>query len=765
MTETLTNDSFSKSKGLVILEHIIFVLCLCAIAMRATFTEGIDPHAAAKFGGIASTIYSLGVSGMLILLFLVWFVVNYSAKKFRYRFTNLEIGICIFIIGSIFAGTAAANKRLAITNIVTLIAPIAMAIVLVQTLNCRSRIKMLLYVIAALGIVSTYQCYEQIHWNDQQIKFYQQDPEAALSMQGIRTGTLRHWQYEHRLYSKDIKGFFTTSNSAGSFAILASFAAAALVLEKFKKRKSNATDTGKLLISAAAGAAVILGLLLTKSKGAIAAASISAIMFVSYLCFGNWLKKHRRAVITSCLMAVLIVAAGVIYYGLTYDKLPGGNSMLVRWQYWRASAEMYTDFFPNGVGPGNFAAFYTHYKPPAALETVSDPHNFLLSMLTQYGLVGFIGFIVLFFIPLSKVIDTRLVPTENSTGNLTLKTKIILLTIVSAAMLFLRPLLIKMPHGGSSEQVFAASIILYLMPVIVFIAGFVLLTAGENKSENRDITIAAMFCGIIGVLIHNLIDFAIFEPGVYTTLWAVMACLIAANHQAKAIPYVVQQPKTSSKLFIAGSAVILTLAYVSYVFVPVVKAGTKVQKALTNPENAHQLLTAAAEDDPLDPTALNLNGIIYLRKYQQAQNPDSIILEKAVLCFKNAIERSPVNFKFYENLADTYIIYSNVEPKEEDEEYLTKAFKNMHSAITCYPGSARLWFKTAQLSEKMQATEDAITQYQKAIKIEDDFRTQFQTMYPDYKIFSRLGDQKYDLAKQRIEELLKKEKEEPTQAH
>ena len=758
MTETSINGGISKSKGQVVLEYIIFSLCLCVIALRATFTEGLNPHAMVKFGGIAGTIYSLGVSGMLILLFLVWFVVNYSAKKFLYRFSNLEIGICIFIIGSVFAGTAAANKRLAITNIVTLTAPVLMAIVLVQTLNCRSKIKLLLYVIAALGIVSTYQCYEQIHWNDQQIKFYEQDPEAVLNMQGISPNTLKQWQYEHRLYSKDIKGFFTTSNSAGSFAILASFAAAALILEKFKKRKSNATDTGKLLISAAAGAAVILGLLLTKSKGAIAAAGISAIMFVSYLCFGNWLKKNRRAVITSCLLLVLIGAAAVICYGLTYDKLPGGNSMLVRWQYWRASAQMYTDFFPNGVGPGNFATSYARYKPPAALETVSDPHNFLLSLLTQYGLVGFFGFITLFFIPLSKVVNARFVPTENSTANLTLRTKIILLIIVSAAMLLLRPLIIKMPLGGTSDQVAAASIILYLMPVIVFIAGFVFLTAGENKSENCDITIAALFCGIIGVLIHNLIDFAVFEPGVYTTLWAIMACLIAANHQAKAIPYVVKQPKTSSKLFIAGSAVILTLAYVSYAFVPVVKAGTKVQKAMTYPENAHQLLNAAAEDDPLDPTASNLNGAFYLRKYQQAQNQDSMRLEKAAAHFKKAIKREPVNFKFYENLADTYIIYSNIEGKEENENYLTKAFRNMHGAVTCNPGSARLRIKIAQLSQKMGSTEDAIAQYRKAIEIEDDFRKQFQAMYPDYEVFSRLGAKKYDMAKQRIEELSKKVK-------
>ncbi len=60
MTETSINGGFSKSNGQVILEHIIFGLCLCVIALRATFTEGPDPHAAAKLGDISGTIYSLG---------------------------------------------------------------------------------------------------------------------------------------------------------------------------------------------------------------------------------------------------------------------------------------------------------------------------------------------------------------------------------------------------------------------------------------------------------------------------------------------------------------------------------------------------------------------------------------------------------------------------------------------------------------------------------------------------------------------------------
>ena len=87
-------------------------------------------------------------------------------------------------------------------------------------------------------------------------------------------------------------------------------------------------------------------------------------------------------------------------------RLPGGNSMLVRWQYWAASAHMIADHRMTGVGPGNFADYYTHYKPAAALESVADPHNVLLSLMTQYGPLGLIGFLAMVFVPLWRSCHT-----------------------------------------------------------------------------------------------------------------------------------------------------------------------------------------------------------------------------------------------------------------------------------------------------------------------------------------------------------------------
>jgi hypothetical protein len=53
----------------------------------------------------------------------------------------------------------------------------------------------------------------------------------------------------------------------------------------------------------------------------------------------------------------------------------------------------------------------------------------------------------------------------------------------------------------------------------------------------------------------------------------------------------------------------------------------------------------------------------------------------------------------------------------------------------------------------LDKTDIAVAQYEKAVEIEDAYRNQFKVMYPGREIFSRLGEEKYKNAKQRIKYL------------
>jgi hypothetical protein len=61
----------------------------------------------------------------------------------------------------------------------------------------------------------------------------------------------------------------------------------------------------------------------------------------------------------------------------------------------------------------------------------------------------------------------------------------------------------------------------------------------------------------------------------------------------------------------------------------------------------------------------------------------------------------------------------------------------------------------AEIAEQLGKTDFAVDQYKKAIAIEDGYRDQFRLMYPGREMFSRLGEQKYQFARQRTQQLAK----------
>ncbi len=315
--------------------------------------------------------------------------------------------------------------------------------------------------------------------------------------------------------------------------------------------------------------------------------------------------------------------------------------------------------------------------------------------------------------------------------------------IISAALLLIRPILSPIPPVSTFEEKYAAVIVLYVFPVIVFIVGFLLLTGAliSSKAEYVNIAAAGLFCACVGLLIHNLIDFAIFEPSVFTTFWAIMACLIALGSHQKTEGQFVHEPVLFTKVLVAAGGLFFIWAYFNYAFVPAAKAGENVKMAMQGIGYTHEYLTRASKDDPLDPSPLNMNGRLYLQEYNETKNKQS--LEKAAACFLSAIERNKADFKNYEKLSHVYSLLGDTD----------QAYKWGLEAAKRYPGSGRLQFNLAEIAESMDKTTVAVGHYKETVRIEEEYRRQFRQMYPERVIVSRLGDEKYKKAKQKIDSL------------
>ncbi len=120
-----------------------------------------------------------------------------------------------------------------------------------------------------------------------------------------------------------------------------------------------------------------------------------------------------------------------------------------------------------------------------------------------------------------------------------------------------------------------------------------------------------------------------------------------------------------------------------------------------------------------------------------------------------AIERNKADFKNYARLVEVYKLLAEHSQRPTGADWLQEAFDSESLAIDCYPGSSQLHIDIAEIAEQLGKNNFALEQYEQAVEIEDAYRKQFEMMYPGKKIFSRLGEEEYNLAKQRIEYFFK----------
>lgn len=755
---------------------LLLILCLCILALRVTYTEAPTAQTTTFMGSLTDTIYSLTLSGLLLFAFVGWLLHRFITGRLTYRFTGMEIGLALFVVAAILSSVGASDKRAAINHVTILLSPVLGALLVAQIVDSPEKIRLVLVVLVALGIVSAYQCAEQFFLSNAiTIEQYEKDPNMLLGPLGIEPGTFQHFLFEHRLYSRGIRGFFTTSNSAASFAICAAFAGIALLAGKIRAFRNKKTEGRYVAFTLLAAVTIIAGLFLTQSKGGIVAfvAGLGVCGLLTAIDLRFPTQKRRILTILVPLAFLVVVAAGcaATLYGLQHGRLPGGNSMLVRWQYWVASAQMVEDHPITGVGPGNFSDYYSHYKPPAALESVADPHNWPLSLITQYGPLGLIAFLAMLCGPLWRSLRH---PVEASTIDDSPRQQagktspLILLAGISLCLLFIRPLLIPMSGGADDVGLWFYEVVtVFVAPVAAFLIGF-LLVAGPFKrvpSNTTDPThpvLSASLAGaIVAILLHNLIDFAIFEPGVWMAFWILLACLVAIRLHKEPVRSGIAIPPPRMKWLATGAAGLLFGAFLAWIWLPVCRTTTDIlesQRAIASGrfDAAHEVLARAARADRLSPAVAAFDGRLYMQQYEQATVKSPTLLQEAGACLREAIARAPAAYKDYEKLA---IVASQSGRFQEAYEWYLKAIER-------YPGCERLWFEMGRLAERLGKPQDARTHYARAVDIENAYREQFRRMYPSRsQVVSRLGEKEYRFAQERIAQLAAAngESEGPTQ--
>lgn len=225
--------------------------------------------------------------------------------------------------------------------------------------------------LASAGILCAIHGWRQHFGGLEAARLYAQEHavEQGIDLQGVLAAKME----QTRIY-----GSFIDPNVYASYMLITAPIAVIALLRwagRFEPRWLSRvlfTGGGVLLFSCA--------LYWSGSRGA----AIGAIVGLAVM---TWLlpalRRWRWAMVLAG-VAVLALFLALLFFT---DHGRGAASASTRVEYYRVALQMFKQFPLTGAGLGEFFPWYMRLKP-IGMEETRDPHNFLLSMLSQCGIVG-----------------------------------------------------------------------------------------------------------------------------------------------------------------------------------------------------------------------------------------------------------------------------------------------------------------------------------------------------------------------------------------
>ncbi|MCK4275855.1 MAG: O-antigen ligase family protein, partial [Phycisphaerae bacterium] len=391
-----------------------FALLLAVVAARPflgemTFRSSVlrGAFAAASTGAdqIArydrSELARVHLGSVLLAGCLLWFIGGAIRGRLAIRYGFLLWAIVAFGVLSFISAQYASDKRAALNGWMEQVSLISAGFVALQICADRRRFAMVMIVLAALGgalaVKGIYQYFVEAPERIVDFRMYHAERLAAL---GWAPETPQARLIRLRMLDKAPFGFFSLANLYASLMVVLlgsgvglaadKIAHAARGFDQWRRGRRGAeihTPTLAALLGVLVPVGVVVALVLTRSRGAIAAAAAATVAGILVGFFGSFFARHWRKAVLIVVSVFLLGAGLVIAYGLKHDRLPT-RTMRYRWYYWTGAAEVLADRPVLGAGAGNFHTAYLPHRRPEAEEEVKTPHNVVMHALSQYGLLG-----------------------------------------------------------------------------------------------------------------------------------------------------------------------------------------------------------------------------------------------------------------------------------------------------------------------------------------------------------------------------------------
>ncbi len=251
---------------------------------------------------------------------------------------------------------------------------------------------------------------------------YRTNPQAFLDAKGWTPGSAMARNYERRLMQPEASAWFGMSNVHATFAAafvvgwmgvvigplllkLARKPVSTAQRQKWKKATAEPSINhpmpirGEPVLLAAMLAFAVAMLLLTRSKGGIAALLLGLALFAGAAILQHRANKSslatspkfaRLSQLASHLLgsAVMLGVIALITLRGMIGTAIGELSLLFRWFYISAATRIFADQPLLGVGPADFRPAYELAKNPLSPEEVISPHSLPFDWLATLGIGG-----------------------------------------------------------------------------------------------------------------------------------------------------------------------------------------------------------------------------------------------------------------------------------------------------------------------------------------------------------------------------------------
>lgn len=437
---------------------------------------------------------------------------------------------------------------------------------------------------------------------------WQQNKAQILSEHNLQPGSYEAGMFEKRLLAGEPMGFSTSTNTYAALLVLLGVCTAGLVIQRVADRDSLNWSVLPIIVI---GSAVPL-IYWTQCRAAFVTPVLSAIFLVAIAILRPWLKSLARPLFFLAVLLLIGATGLVIQHGMRYGTL-WHVSLSFRWNYWVGSYRVLTEDLPShhfqqlflGVGWENFGPRYLAHRLVTAAEEIRDPHNFIIRVFVELGLVG--GLLLVIWMLKLWWDMTR--PIELAASAYAPSTRLAATGVICTAFIAITiNIILSVDFTSQGAYVFLEVIrrLVFFGAILIALAigTFRGIATRPVDASDKDLLfepdarpapwiLRAILVALGTFLIHNLIEFSLFETGPMFLFALLVGSCQGIRLEAAQVQSQVSQPSIVNRAVLSISAIAWVAAIITLV-VPIAIAEGDAHDA-DDLVRAGQLARASAE--------------------------------------------------------------------------------------------------------------------------------------------------------------------------